>query len=48
MCIDEENAFTATTPVLHLPVKSLLQGAALLLLAFFFASFRQFFVLPVA
>lgn len=43
-----KTAFTATTLVLHLPVKSLLQTASLFFLAFLFASLGQFFVLHVA
>lgn len=43
-----KTAFTASTPVLHLPVKSLLQTASLFFLAFLFALLGQFFVLPVA
>lgn len=44
----KKTAFKASTPVLHLPVRSLLQTALLFFLSFLFALLGQFFALPEA
>lgn len=44
----KKTAFTASTPVLHLPVKSLLQTALLFFLSFLLILLGQFFALPEA